>query len=104
MCVYYRVENNNWEDNLVAGVGFLAPGTSVAKCGRSSRGTSGIVNELYLQRWVGDKVSTEIAITTDNESPFGTKGDSGSAVIIEGENQAGGILIGMLLLFHFYLL
>ena len=56
--------------------------------------TVGVVNGLFLQKWSENRVTTEIAII-GCAGGFGEKGDSGSLVVIEeGENLAGGLLVG----------
>ena len=83
-----------WNDSPISGMGLLAPNASVAKCGRSTGVTLGTVNGLYVQKWSEDRETTEIAIV-GRDAVFGEKGDSGSLVVVEGEESLGaGLLIG----------
>ena len=53
---------------------------------------------FVVQCWGEGMVTNEIGVIGDGMEYFGTKGDSGSAVLIEGEGgelRAGSLLVGM---------
>ncbi|PUU73730.1 hypothetical protein B9Z19DRAFT_1068742 [Tuber borchii] len=77
-------------------IGDLYPGAIVAKMGRSTGATCGVVNGAMLQHWENGASTHEIAIIGHSGETFANRGDSGGCVFtLEGEEyKASGMLIG----------
>lgn len=85
------------EGDHITQTALLQPGDVVTKTGRTTATTRGRVNGIKVQIWRNGEETNEIAIVgTDIGRCFGSKGDSGAALLVErgGLLSAAGVLVG----------